>query len=128
MEHRQRFRVQWIDTDAGGRIHFTAAFRWAEATETMLYKLAGLPNEELHRFPRRHVEVEYRRVLVYDDEVEVLLRVDKIGRSSIALVWEVIHDGETAIDGRYTVVYVGDDGRPAAVPDDLREALIRSGG
>lgn len=29
--HVAQSRVAWIDTDAGGRIHFTAAFRWAEA-------------------------------------------------------------------------------------------------
>ena len=29
VEHVERTRVAWVDTDAGGRIHFTAAFRWA---------------------------------------------------------------------------------------------------
>jgi acyl-CoA thioesterase FadM len=42
MEHSERFRVAWVDTDAGGRIHFTAAFRWAEATETGLMRELGL--------------------------------------------------------------------------------------
>jgi len=32
--HIERSRVAWVDTDAGGRIHFTAAFRWAELAET----------------------------------------------------------------------------------------------
>jgi hypothetical protein len=38
----ERFRVFWVDTDTGGRIHVTAAFRWAEATETSLYRRLGL--------------------------------------------------------------------------------------
>ena len=41
-EHTERMRVGWIDTDAGGRIHFTVAFRWAEAAETGLYRKLGL--------------------------------------------------------------------------------------
>src|SRR5687767_10143613 len=40
--HIARSRVAWIDTDAGGRIHFTAAFRWAESGETALLRSLGL--------------------------------------------------------------------------------------
>ncbi len=36
LEQIERTRVAWIDTDAGGRIHFTAASRSAEAAETAL--------------------------------------------------------------------------------------------
>ena len=125
LEHRERFRVQWVDTDAGGRIHFTAAFRWAEATETMLYKLAGVPNEDLHRLPRRQVHAEYRRVLVFDDEVELHLRVERIGTSSITFAWQALLEGETAVEGGHTVVHVDDDGRPAPGPEAWRSELSR---
>ena len=40
-EHRERLRVAWVDTDAGGRIHFTAAFRWAEAVLSDKNLVAG---------------------------------------------------------------------------------------
>ena len=59
VEQRERFRVAWVDTDTGGRIHFTAAFRWAEVTETSLYRRLGLLRGELADFPRRHVEADY---------------------------------------------------------------------
>ena len=36
VEHVERLRVAWVDTDAGGRIHFSNAFRWAELAETAL--------------------------------------------------------------------------------------------
>jgi len=42
IEQVERRRVAWIDTDAGGRIHFTAAFRYAEAAETELMRSVGL--------------------------------------------------------------------------------------
>ena len=70
-EQRERFRVAWVDTDAGGRIHFTAAFRWAEATETSLYRRLGLLQDGRGDLPRRHVEAEFRRALVFEDEIEV---------------------------------------------------------
>ena len=88
-EHSERVRVGWIDTDAGGRIHFTVAFRWAETAETGLYRKLGLLDEGRGDYPRRHVEADYLRVLVFDDEVEVRIRVESVGRTSIRFTWEV---------------------------------------
>jgi len=122
-EHSERRRVAWVDTDAGGRIHFTVAFRWAEAAETGLYRKLGLLGKGRGDLPRRHVEAEYRRVLVFDDEVEVRLRVDRVGTTSVTFRWDVVHDGEIAIEGRHTVVHVDTSGRPEALAERERAAL-----
>lgn len=122
-EQRERFRVAWVDTDTGGRIHFTAAFRWAEATETALYRRLGLLRGELGSFPRRHVEVDFHRVLVFEDEVEVLLRVERLDTASITYRWEVSKNGDLAIEGTHTVVRVGPDGCPVPLDDDARTLL-----
>jgi len=122
-EQRERFRVAWVDTDTGGRIHFTAAFRWAEATETSLYRRLGVPRADRSDFPRRHVEAEFRRALVFEDEVEVTLRVERLGRTSITYRWVVSKDGEIAVEGGHTVVRVDGDGRPIPLADTMRALL-----
>ena len=122
-EHSERVRVAWIDTDAGGRIHFTAAFRWAELAEFGLYRTLGLLEEDAADYPRRRVEAEYLRVLVFDDEVEIRIRVDRVGRTSIRFVWEGVHDGEVAIAGAHTIVHVDEKGRPAPIGDRERALL-----
>ncbi len=122
-EHTERMRVGWIDTDAGGRIHFTVAFRWAETAETGLYRKLGLLEEGRGDYPRRHVEAEYRRVLVFEDAVEITIRVDSVGRTSIRFAWEVVHDGEVAIAGGHTIVHVDGEGRPATIDDRTRGLL-----
>ena len=116
-------RVAWVDTDAGGRIHFTAAFRWAEAAETELMRRLGLLNEQWGDFPRRKVEAEYLQVLRFDDEIEVRLRVDKVGRTSVTYAWTIAKGGEAAIRGRHTVVHVDAEGRPDPLDDGLRAVL-----
>ena len=121
-EFRDRRRVAWVDTDAGGRIHFTAAFRYAEAAETGLMREAGLL-EEWADYPRRHVEAEFRKVLSFEDEFEVSLRVDRLGTTSITYVWQISNDGEVYIEGRHTAVHVDGEGRPAPLPDQVRAAL-----
>jgi len=123
-EHTERMRVAWIDTDAGGRIHFTVAFRWAEAAESGLYRKLGLIGDRKGDYPRRHVEADYLRVLRFEDEVELHLRVAQVGRTSVTFTWEAVDDGEVAIRGTHTVVRVDEDGRPRPIDDRHRELLL----
>ena len=119
--HHYRGRVAWVDTDAGGRIHFTAAFRWAEAAEHDLMRSLG---HSFHGgFPRVDVQATYRSPLRFDDEFELSLGIDKVGRSSIGYVWEIRTRGEVAIEGRHLAVYVGDSERPVPLPAQLHEQL-----
>ncbi len=121
--HISQARVAWIDTDAGGRIHFTAAFRWAEAAETGLMRSLGLLDDWAD-YPRRAVEAEYLAVLRFEDEFEVELAAEKIGTSSITYGWEIRRpDGEVCIRGRHTAVNVGADGRPVPLTPKVRRAL-----
>ncbi len=123
VEQTVETRVAWVDTDAGGRIHFTAAFRWAEAAETELMRRLGVLGPEWGDFPRRKVEAEYLRVLRFDDEIEIRLRVEKVGRTSVTYAWTIAKDGEPHVKGRHTVVHVDAGGHPEPLADALRVAL-----
>jgi acyl-CoA thioester hydrolase len=121
--HVMQSRVAWVDTDAGGRIHFTAAFRWAEAAETALLRSLGLLIGWAD-YPRRAVQAEYLAVLRFEDEFEVELVPEQIGTSSITYRWEIRRvDGEVCIRGRHTAVHVDADGRPTPLSPDVRSAL-----
>ena len=121
-EHRERLRVAWVDTDAGGRIHFTAVFRYAELAETALRRRLRLLGDWAD-YPRRRVEAEYLAVLRFDDEVELRLWPDRVGRTSITWAWEITRGEETCVRGRHTVVHVDADGHASELPEDVRAAL-----
>ena len=122
VEQVERLRVAWVDTDAGGRIHFTAAFRWAEVAETALMRGLGLI-DGWGSYPRRHVEADFHKVLRFEDEIEVRLRVDGIGTTSVTYAWTVSKDDEVCVEGRHTVVHVDEEGRPEPLPDRVRAAF-----
>ena len=126
VEHVERFRVAWVDTDAGGRIHFSNAFRWAEAAETSLMRRLGLL-ERWGDYPRKHVEAEFQRVLRFEDPIDVRLRVERLGRTSITYAWTIERDGEVCVSGRHTVVSVDREGQPSELPDPVRAALSGEG-
>jgi acyl-CoA thioester hydrolase len=120
--HLLRSRVAWVDTDAGGRIHFTAVFRWAEAAETALLRSLGLLDDWAD-YPRRAVEAEYLAVLRFEDEFELELLPALVGTSSITYAWDISRRDELCIRGRHTVVHVDPAGRPLALRADMRHAL-----
>ena len=120
--HVMQSRVAWIDTDAGGRIHFTAAFRWAEAAETALLRSLRLL-EDWDDYPRRAVEAEYLAVLRFEDEFEVELAPERVGTTSITYVWEISRNGEVCIRGRHTAVHVDGKGKPTPLSAKARTAL-----
>jgi YbgC/YbaW family acyl-CoA thioester hydrolase len=127
VEHTERARVAWVDTDAGGRIHFTAAFRWAEMAETGIRRELGLLEEWGH-YPRRRVEAEFLKVLVFEDEIEIRIRPERLGETSITWAFEISRDGEVCVKGMLVVVHVDDEGRPAPLTEKERAALSGDAG
>jgi acyl-CoA thioesterase FadM len=122
MEHVERRRVAWVDTDAGGRIHFTAALRYVEAAETGLRRKLALLDGWAD-YPRRRVEADYLAVLRFEDEVDVRISPERVGDTSVTWAWSIERDGETCIAGRLVVVHVAPDGRPEPLPEAVRQAL-----
>jgi YbgC/YbaW family acyl-CoA thioester hydrolase len=120
--HQERMRVAWADTDASGRIHFTAAFRWAEVAEHALLRRLGLsPPGNADGFPRRHVEATYHKPLRFADEFDLVLAAERVGRTSVTYAWQAIRDGQVCVEGRTVTVHVDGDGIPAPLPRALRE-------
>jgi acyl-CoA thioester hydrolase len=120
-QHREPVRVEFADTDAGGRIHHTAALRWAERAEHQLLRSLGWA--ELTRFPRRRLEVDFLGPLRFGDEVVVEIAATAVGRTSVTYRWQVLRDGVSCVEGTTTCVHVDDAGRPCPVPAELRAAL-----
>lgn len=115
--------VSWSDTDASGRFHFTAPWRWVEDAEHTLYRDAGL---DVGSFPRRAVSATYQAPLVAGDRYQVSLSVDRVGTSSVSYAWTVRGPAGVAVSGSHTAVHVDATGRPAPVPTGLRERLSRA--
>ena len=124
IEHVERTRVAWVDTDAGGRIHFTAAFRWAEMAEVALRRRLGLV-EGWGDYPRRKVEAEFLKVLRFEDEIEVRIRVERLGTSSITWAFEITRDDDLCVRGSIVVVHVDVDGVPSPLTKKERAVARR---
>lgn len=126
VSHVEKLRVRWVDTDASGIIHYTAAFRYFEAAEWELFRKVGAPlrpHEKGFGLPRVAVNAEFQVPLRVDDEIAVHIRVDRLGATSLTFALEIFREETLCIKGSITVVFINEQGKPIPVPDDMRRAL-----
>ncbi|MDX2044600.1 MAG: thioesterase family protein [Acidobacteriota bacterium] len=126
-----RRRIRWADADAAGRLHYPRIFEYFEEGEVELLRSVGIEflggglEVREYDFPRKHVDAVFHRMLPLDAEFVMRVTIGKLGNSSIRYDYQVFSDGactELALEGSMTVVCVK-DGKPAAIPEKLREAL-----
>jgi YbgC/YbaW family acyl-CoA thioester hydrolase len=127
--HSEKLRVRWVDTDASGRIHYTAAFRYFETAEWEFFRRLGIPlrgHEKAFGFPRVSVSATFHVPLYADDEIVVHIRPERVGSTSITFALEIFRDETLGISGTVTAVFIGDEGRPIPIPAAIRQALATS--
>jgi len=101
-----------VDTDASGRIHYTAMLRHFEAAEIEFMRFLGLgPNwaeEALQyvQFPRVRVDCTYTAPVRFDDLLQIAVTVDRVGQSSYTLAFDAVVKDTAVAQGRIVVVCV----------------------
>jgi 1,4-dihydroxy-2-naphthoyl-CoA hydrolase len=122
--------VRMNDTDAAGVIYFANQFRIAhEAFEQFLDSVNlgvshMLENTE-YRFPIIHAEADYRAPLKVGDALTIHMTVDRVGDSSVALLFSLLdrHDKEV---GTVKIVHVAVDKatwKKRPLPQELRSVF-----
>lgn len=132
MTFRLTRRVEFADTDMAGIVHFANFFLFMEAAEHALLRSRGLSvffpwDGQTLTFPRVNASCDYLRPLRFGDEVEVCVRVERVGRTSVRYAVEFALAGEAVARGGITAVLcrVREDGalEPFEFPPELRRLL-----
>lgn len=124
-----RLRVRWAEVDRQGIVFNGHYLMYFDIGVTEYYRAIGLPYPEgleLHGTDLfvRKAEIEYHAPARYDDELDVCVRVPRLGRSSFDFVAEVFHGDELLVSGRLVYVNADPTTRKAApVPEFLRSAI-----
>jgi 1,4-dihydroxy-2-naphthoyl-CoA hydrolase len=125
-----RTQVRLKDTDATGVLYFSEQFKMALETFEEFLKERGFPLRQLlestYLMPIVHAEADYLAPLMVGDELEIVLKVSKVGTSSVTLSY-AFHDVVRKIDvGRVEIVHVvveREKKTPVPIRDFLREIL-----
>lgn len=129
ISHVEKLRVRWVDTDASGIIHYTAAFRYFEVAEWELFRKAGIPfqsREKEFGIPRVSVNATFHAQLRVDDEIAVHIRPERLGTTSITFALGIFREETHCISGTVTVVFTSQQRTPIPIPPYIRQALTTS--
>lgn len=124
-----RLRVRWAEVDKQGIVFNGHYLTYFDVGITEYWRAAGIPYPEglIDQGSDLYVvkaTVEYHRSAEYDDEIDVCMRVARIGRSSMQFLVEIHRGDDHLISGE--LVYVNADPmsrRSAPVPAFLRSAI-----
>ena len=123
-------RVAFMDVDSSQRIHFTAMFRYFEIAEHDLMRAIGLPYSQSlqeYKFPRAHLDCDFRSAIVFDDLLDIETTVERAGTTSwtVRFVARQQRDGTLAAEGHMVMVALDmATERPIPLPAELRAALL----
>jgi YbgC/YbaW family acyl-CoA thioester hydrolase len=131
-------RVEFVDTDMAGIVHFSNFFRWMESAEVEFLRPRGLsvklPWEgQVLGFPRVSASCDYLQPARFQDLLDIAVRVEKIGRKSVTYAFEFSLDGAVIARGRVSSVCCrvrpGHEIESVEIPATLRKVLeeARSG-
>jgi acyl-CoA thioester hydrolase len=122
---RFQTRIRFIDTDASGRIHYTAMFRYFESAEIEFMREFGLVyGKGGYAYPRVHVECDFLLAMVHDDPIEIEVFLTKLGKSSIRFEFRTIKLGQLAAKGVIVIACMDiATQRATPIPEELRRKL-----
>ncbi|MDP9018080.1 MAG: acyl-CoA thioesterase, partial [Candidatus Eremiobacteraeota bacterium] len=85
-----RDRVRWSDVDIAGIIYFGAYVRFIELAETELFRSLGFAYAKMFDqldiwLPRVHLDFDFFKPALMDDELLLRTHIAKLGSSSITM-------------------------------------------
>jgi acyl-CoA thioester hydrolase len=124
-----RTRVGFSDTDAQGIVYYGRYNPYFDLARVEYLRDLGLlqARGEAGSFVMRANDVEYFAPAVFDDEIEVFVRVSRIGRTSVTFEFAAyrVPDDVLMVTAHQTLVYVHRaDRTKSAVPEDFARATI----
>jgi acyl-CoA thioester hydrolase len=126
--YRHRLTVRFRDCDAMGHVNHAVYFTYFEQCRLTCWReITGSPSPHTRVIIAR-AECDYRAPAHFGDELEIVLRVAEIGRSSFTLAYEIVHvgNGNLVATGRTVMVaYDYASSRSVPLPDAARDLLAR---
>ena len=124
-------RVHFSETDRAGVLYFAHYYRFMEETEHAFWRSLGVRvvmgvGRGETSWPRVATSCEYFAPVRFDDELELTLRVVKLGRKSVTYEVEFRCEGKRIALGRMTAVYctiANAQFQPRPIPESVRAKL-----
>ena len=122
-------RVILGDTDQMGVVYYANYLRFFESARAAYWRDLGRSYKDLEAWgvamPVIEAHCDYKRPAHYEDLLVVDIEVSQLRGASVRFSYRVLR-GDTLIAQGYTRhAVIGTDGRPRALPEEMRAAIPR---
>src|SRR5271154_1923873 len=93
-----RRRVEFVDTDMAGIVHFSNFFRWMGSAEGGFLHARGLSAKMgwggiALGFPRVSASCDYLKPIRFEDVIDITVALERLGAKSATFAFEFMHQG-----------------------------------
>lgn len=126
--HRHPIRVYYEDTDLAGIVYYANYLKFIERGRSEWVRARGVDQGRLKAetgivFAVRKVDADYLRPARFDDLLTATTELRALGGARIDLWQTVLRGEETLFTAAVTLVCLGEDGRAARLPPEIRALL-----
>ena len=128
MGYRNTLRVRYQECDPQGVVYFARYAEYVDIGMTELWRERIGPYGEMVEGGSDMVVAEltlrYLGSAVFDDELDVVIVVERLGETSLSCGWRIERDGSALVEGTIRQVCIDPETkRKKPLPADVRAAL-----
>jgi acyl-CoA thioester hydrolase len=126
-QHEIPIRVRYAETDAMGYLHHAQYFVYFEQGRTALLRQCGIRYRDMEArgvfYVVARLECRFRAPARYDDLLTLTTTTERMTPVRVEHAYRLMRGEQLLAEAQSTLVAVGRDGRPMALPEDLQTLL-----
>jgi acyl-CoA thioester hydrolase len=128
MGHRYAYQIIFGDTDQMGVVYYGNYLRFFEGARASYWRSLGRSYKDLESaqiaLPVIEAHCNYKRPALYEDLIEVDVRVGEVRAASLRFEYTVHRGADLLADGYTRHAVIGPSGKPRALPEDMRRLIL----
>jgi acyl-CoA thioester hydrolase len=128
MGHRYAYQIIFGDTDQMGVVYYGNYMRFFEGARASYWRSLGRNYKDLEAaqiaLPVIEAHCNYKRPAHYEDLIEVDVRVGEVRAASLRFEYTVFRGTDVLAEGYTRHAVIGANGKPRALPDDMRRLIL----
>jgi acyl-CoA thioester hydrolase len=124
--HHWPIRIYYEDTDSGGVVYHSNYLKYMERARTEWLRDFKVDQKALKdnlnlMFVVHEIDIKFIRPAVFNDEIEVQTKKDKLGSVKIELEQKIFRSSELLIESRVVVASVNSISmKPMRIPNEIK--------
>ncbi len=128
IEYNYKTRVYYRDVDQMGIVYYTRYLEYFEAARTELLRSIGFDVTKIEQMgyflPVISCHCDYKKSAKFDDELDIITRINELPRSSMKIEYEVFNSVKKLLVTGYTVhSFINSNGNAVKPPKLLIDKL-----